>query len=287
MQPSSTPTNTTSEIERASGPRICVVFMLNLALIVAALAAWWYLLSNASNGGLRWRIISESVGSFAPRCIGVASGLLTVLAIRRQWLGLLLAGLLGTVHAYAYDFALWCMDELYWSQNSVNWRGEALYVALFAIGAHPVMRLIWLGRSPPIVLASHSVTSTRRFNLWDLCWATAVSCGYLGSINMLPLNEEPFTPHLGILLSVFFMASIIGPWLWALLRVRHRWTSWLWIIPWTVLFPSVGQLALNAAVFKGGSPYYWVENRVSEIIACVTVAVVDAFALRMLGFRWR
>jgi hypothetical protein len=268
--------------------RLGIVFALNLALTVLAVWAGFKFLEGFWSWAGPWRQASLAV-DFVARCSAVATGLLTVLAIRRQWLGLLVAIALSLLHAYAFVFANRWIDE-FWSHNGDGYIYESLYVGLFALGAHPVMRILRLGYPAPIDLTHVSTRSAgRRFKLSDLLLATALTGGYLGTINladlMVDLYDEPFTPHLGITLSVFFMASVISPVLWVLLRERTLTVHWLWIVLWCT-FPIAGELVLNALVFRGSNPYYWVESRIAEIIACVSITLIDGLTLRAFGFRW-
>lgn len=274
----------TAVAARTKAMRLGVVFVVNLTLA---------LLLNLTCGsfvryqpGLVWRLALE-VGAFGPRCFAVCSGMLTVLAIRRQWLGFLLGGLVGAAHAYICLLAPWFYDPYFTTYNFDVYIGETLYIGLFGFGAHAITRLARLGCPLAIDFPHRRIPGKRQFHLFDLLVATATAAAYLASINALPLNPEPFTPHLGITLSVFFIAATIGPLLWALLRDRPRTAPWWWIVPWTLLFPPGAELLINACVFQGSDPYYWVENRGWEIMCCIAIALIDGLLLRTLGFRWQ
>jgi hypothetical protein len=274
-----------NDAERTRVLRLAAVFLLNLLLFVAVQIVTDNFLSYSTQfpSWLVW-----SVGAFGLRTIAVCNGMLTVLAIRRPWFGWLLAMLIATLHAYFYAFTPWFHDPLFFSHNlDVYLGGEAIYIWLFAFGAHAVTRLARLGL--PVAIDFHTRPPARRerqFQVSDLLYATAVVAVYLGCISAMPLYEEPFTPHLGITLSVFFMALVSGTVLWALLHEQLRQAPWWWIVPWAALFPTLGELLINACVFLGDNPYYWIENRVSETIGCIAIATCNGLLLRGLGFRW-
>jgi hypothetical protein len=274
-----------NDTERTRVLRLVAVFLLNLLLFVAVQVVTDNFLAYSTRfpGWLLW-----SVGTSGLRTMAVCSGMLTVLAIRRPWFGWLLAMLIATLHAYLYAFTPWFHDPLFFSHNlDVYVGGEAIYIWLFAFGAHAVTRLARLGL--PVAIDLHArppARRERRFQVSDLLYATAVVAVYLGCISAMPLNEEPFTPHLGITLSVFFMASVSGTILWALSHEQLRQAPWWWVVPWAALFPTLGELLINACVFLGDNPYYWIEARVAETIGCIGIATFNGLLLRGLGFRW-
>src|SRR5947208_11575496 len=104
------PISTTAPSAAAEGGsrplRIGLVLVVNLGLAVAVVQFFWHLPGNGWGWPFSGSIAAHSLLS-APRCIAVSSGMLTALAIRRQWLGLLLAGLVSVLDGYAAVFALW------------------------------------------------------------------------------------------------------------------------------------------------------------------------------------
>ena len=275
----------TSFPERTRALRLGSIFLLNVLLFAIVEIVTDNYLSHWTQ--LPWRRMWE-VGASGLRVLAVCSGMLTVLAIRRHWFGWLLALLIATLHAHIYAFTPSFYDPSFFTYNRDVYVGsEAIYIWLFSFGAHAVTRLARIGLPVAIDIQAHPQRAQqRRFQVSDLLSATAVAAVYLGCINAMPLYEEPFTPHLGITLSVFFMASVTGTVLWALLHGKLRRAPWWWVIPLAVLFPTVGELLINACVFLGDNPYYWVETRMAETVGCIAIGILNGLLLRLLGFRW-
>src|SRR5438105_5125949 len=89
------PISTTAPSAAAEGGsralRIGLVLVVNLGLAVAVVQVFWHLPRIWWTWAFPSSIAVHSLLS-APRCIAVSSGMLTALAIRRQWIGLIVAG---------------------------------------------------------------------------------------------------------------------------------------------------------------------------------------------------